>query len=120
MLGRSRRPGRRRVRPDTEAALRELQRGLGLRADGTCGPATLRALGALGRTVAGGDAWALRERDRVRCRRLSLAGKVVVLDPGHGGHDPGAPATAWTRPTSCSTSPAGSRAGWRPPASPPC
>ncbi len=75
--------------PDTERGLRELQRGVGLRADGTCGPDTLRALAQLSRTVAGGNAAALRERDRVRSTGSSLVGKVVVIDPGHGGADPG-------------------------------
>lgn len=75
--------------PDTERGLRELQRGVGLRPDGTCGPDTLRALAQLSRTVAGGNAAALRERDRVRSTGSSLVGKVVVIDPGHGGADTG-------------------------------
>ena len=75
--------------PDTERGLRELQRGVGLRPDGTCGPDTLRALAQLSRTVAGGNAAALRERDRVRSTGSSLVGKVVVIDPGHGGSDRG-------------------------------
>jgi N-acetylmuramoyl-L-alanine amidase len=69
----------------TEASLRELQRGLGLRPDGICGPATLQALGALARSVAGGDPWALRTESDVAVAGKSLAGKVVVLDPSHGG-----------------------------------
>jgi len=75
--------------PDTERGLRELQRGVGLRPDGTCGPDTLRALAQLSRTVAGGNAAALREHDRIRSTGSSLVGKVVVLDPGHGGADRG-------------------------------
>ena len=73
--------------PSTERGLRELQRGVGLAADGTCGPDTLRALAQLSRTVAGGNAAALRER--VHPTGSSLAGKVVVIDPGHGGDDAG-------------------------------
>jgi len=73
----------------TEAALRDLQRGLGLAGDGICGPNTLRALGALARAVGGGDPWALRQQAAVAVAGSSLAGKVVVLDPGHGGTDPG-------------------------------
>ena len=73
----------------TEAALRELQRGLGLQADGLCGPATLRAMSALARAVGGGDPWALRQQADVAGAGVSLAGKVVVIDPGHGGSDPG-------------------------------
>ena len=107
--------------PDTERGLRELQRGVGLRPDGTCGPDTLRALAQLSRTVAGGNAAALRERERVRATGSSLVGKVVVIDPGHGGdrHRPHRARPGRGR-RSCSTSPAGSRAGCRPPASPPC
>jgi N-acetylmuramoyl-L-alanine amidase len=73
----------------TEAALRDLQRGLGLDPDGLCGPATLRAMSSLARAVGGGDPWALRERAAVAGAGRSLAGKVVVLDPAHGGSDPG-------------------------------
>ncbi|UER55560.1 N-acetylmuramoyl-L-alanine amidase [Kineosporiaceae bacterium SCSIO 59966] len=76
--------------PATERALRELQRGLGLTPDGTCGPATLRALQRLQRTVRGGDVGALRDTERVRRSGSSLVGRVVVVDPGHGGDDPGA------------------------------
>jgi N-acetylmuramoyl-L-alanine amidase len=74
---------------NTEAALRELQRGLGLSPDGLCGPATLRAMAALARAVGGGDPWALRQKAEVAGAGSSLAGKVVVIDPGHGGEDRG-------------------------------
>jgi len=70
--------------PVTEASLRELQRGLGLPADGICGPPTFDALGALNRSVSGGDAWALRSRGWVAMAGVSLTGKTVVLDPGPG------------------------------------
>ena len=76
--------------PATERALRELQRSVGLPADGTCGPDTLRALAQISRTVAGGDPTALREHDRVTTTGTSLVGRVVVIDPGHGGSDTGA------------------------------
>lgn len=74
----------------TEAGLRELQRGLGVEPDGVCGPATLRALDTLARAVGGGDPWALREEAHVAGAGPSLAGKVVLLDPAHGAGDPGA------------------------------
>jgi N-acetylmuramoyl-L-alanine amidase len=70
--------------PATEASLRELQRGLGLPADGLCGTPTFEALGALRRSVSGGDAWALRSRAGVAMAGVSLTGKTVVLDPGPG------------------------------------
>lgn len=73
----------------TEAGLRELQRGLGLEPDGVCGPRTLRALDALARAVGGGDPWALRQEASVAGAGASLAGKVVVIDPAHGAGDPG-------------------------------
>jgi len=76
--------------PETERAVRELQRSVGLSPDGTCGPDTLRALGQLSRTVIGGDVAALRARDWVVASGSSLVGRVVVIDPGHGGEDPGA------------------------------
>ena len=75
--------------PLTDGALRELQRSLGVEADGICGPATLRAMDALARAVGGGDPWALRQQAEVADAGLSLAGKVVVLDPAHGGIDRG-------------------------------
>jgi N-acetylmuramoyl-L-alanine amidase len=79
--------------PSTDIALRELQRGVGLLPDGTCGPSTLRALSQLlSRSVSGGAAHQLRETEQVRQAGPSLAGRVVVIDPGHGGGDPGASA----------------------------
>ncbi|HVM27357.1 MAG TPA: N-acetylmuramoyl-L-alanine amidase [Mycobacteriales bacterium] len=74
----------------TAAALRSLQREYGLVADGTCGPATLRALKQLGRKVVGGRPHALRETEVLHRSGASLAGKVVVLDPAHGDGDRGA------------------------------
>lgn len=76
----------------TEAALKEFQRNVGLRADGTLGPGTLRALDQLRRTVKGGSPSEQREEERLRRGIGALAGRVVVLDPGHGGDDPGATA----------------------------
>ena len=75
--------------PQTEAALQELQRGLGLPPDGLCGPKTLRSMSALARAVGGGDPWALRQQAAVAVAGSSLAGKVLVIDPGHGGSDRG-------------------------------
>jgi N-acetylmuramoyl-L-alanine amidase len=76
--------------PDTEAAVRAFQRGVGLATDGEVGPDTLRAFADLKRSVAGGSPQSLRERELVRRSGHSLAGRVVVLDPGHGGADLGA------------------------------
>jgi N-acetylmuramoyl-L-alanine amidase len=68
----------------TDAALREFQHGIGLTGDGLCGPATLRGLDSLARSVGGGDPWALRQQAGVASSGKSLAGKAVVLDPGFG------------------------------------
>lgn len=75
--------------PQTEAALREFQRNVGLPPDGTCGPATFKALDRLARTVVGGQPHALRAQDDLEKSGPSLSGKVVVIDPGHGGSDRG-------------------------------
>jgi len=74
----------------TENALREFQRNVGLPADGTCGPATFRALRQLARTVVGGKANELREYEQLHHGGPTMAGKLVVIDPGHGGRDRGA------------------------------
>jgi N-acetylmuramoyl-L-alanine amidase len=73
----------------TEAALKEFQRNVGLRADGSLGPGTLRALEQLRKTVTGGSPSERREEERLRRGVGALAGRVIVLDPGHGGTDQG-------------------------------
>lgn len=73
----------------TAAALRGLQRDYGLRVDGSCGPETLRALRQLGRKVVGGRPQLLRETTTVAISGPALVGKRVIVDPGHGGADPG-------------------------------
>ena len=73
----------------TDHALRDFQRNIGLADDGTCGPATFKALARLARTVVGGAPHTMREEERIRSAGPGLAGKVVVIDPGHGGADLG-------------------------------
>lgn len=75
--------------PETEQALRDFQRNVGLRPDGTCGPSTFKAIDRLARTVVGGHAWELRESEGLRASGPRLPGKVVVIDPAHGGDDRG-------------------------------
>ncbi|MGE5763381.1 MAG: N-acetylmuramoyl-L-alanine amidase [Mycobacterium leprae] len=75
--------------PRTEQGVREFQRNVGLLPDGTCGPGTLRALAQLARAVVGGSPQAMRESEALRQAGPSLAGKLVVIDPGHGGGDRG-------------------------------
>lgn len=74
---------------NTHDALVDYQMNYGLRADGICGPETIRALELLGRRITGGSPVALRERERVRESGPMLTGKRVVLDPGLGGKNTG-------------------------------
>lgn len=74
----------------TDRAVGAFQSATGLDADGTVGPDTLRAFAGLRRSVVGGSANALREREHIRLSGHSLSGRTIVLDPGHGGHDRGA------------------------------
>jgi N-acetylmuramoyl-L-alanine amidase len=75
--------------PETEAGLRAFQRDYGLTADGTCGPATLRALRQLGRKVTGGRPQLLRQSASFVDSGPHLIGRRIVVDPGHGGSDHG-------------------------------
>lgn len=74
----------------TDRAVCNFQRDVGLDVTGTVGPDTLRAFRDLARSVSGGEPGALRERELVRRSGHNLAGRTVVLDPGHGGSDTGA------------------------------
>lgn len=73
----------------TATALATFQREVGLLADGVCGPATMAALRRLGRKVVGGRPTLLRETVRLHASGPALAGRRIVLDPGHGGADSG-------------------------------
>ncbi|HLU33539.1 MAG TPA: N-acetylmuramoyl-L-alanine amidase [Natronosporangium sp.] len=73
----------------TARALAQFQREVGLVPDGSCGPQTLNALRRLGRKVVGGRPQWLRESERLYRSGPALVGKRVVVDPGHGGTDPG-------------------------------
>ena len=73
----------------TVQAVRVFQRNVGIDADGTCGPVTYAAFERLTRAVVGGQPYALRESELIRRAGPALAGKIVVLDPGHGARDPG-------------------------------
>lgn len=74
----------------TARAVAQFQREIGLRPDGICGPKTINALRRLGRKVIGGRPQWLREAEALRRAGPNLVGKVIVVDPGHGGpEDPG-------------------------------
>jgi N-acetylmuramoyl-L-alanine amidase len=75
--------------PETETGLRAFQRDYGLSADGQCGPATLRALRQLGRKVTGGRPQLLRQSAVMVESGPHLIGRVIVIDPGHGGPETG-------------------------------
>lgn len=79
-----------RLGPRTEAGVRELQRSTGVAVDGVVGPRTLEALRGLDRSVVGGDPSALRDVERTAQARRRATGRVVVLDPAHGGPESGA------------------------------
>jgi N-acetylmuramoyl-L-alanine amidase len=74
---------------ETEAGLQAFQRDYGLTSDGTCGPSTLRALRQLGRKVTGGRPQLLRQSASFVDSGPHLIGRRIVVDPGHGGGDPG-------------------------------
>ena len=73
----------------TEAALVEFQRNMGLKADGIFGPLTQRAIERLRRAVRGGRADHMREHEALFRSGPALAGKTVIVDPGHGGTERG-------------------------------
>ncbi len=78
-----------RFGPDTDAAVRDFQRNVGLPPDGICGPSTFKAFDRLSRHVTGGSPDVLRERTVHALAGPALHGKIVVIDPGHGGLDRG-------------------------------
>lgn len=73
----------------TARSVAQFQREVGLSPDGACGPYTMHALRRLGRKVIGGRPQWLRESDAFRESGPTLIGKAIVIDPGHGGPDPG-------------------------------
>ncbi|GAA0810596.1 N-acetylmuramoyl-L-alanine amidase [Spirilliplanes yamanashiensis] len=71
----------------TARSLAQFQKEVGLSADGSCGPQTMKALRRLGRKVVGGRPQWLREAELFRQAGPNLIGKTIVVDPGHGGPD---------------------------------
>ena len=70
---------------NTERAVKEFQKSVGIAADGKCGPATLISLMRLVKTVSGGASNQLRETVKHSVRSPALANKVIVIDPSWGG-----------------------------------
>lgn len=75
---------------ETEQALREFQRNIGVAADGTCGPATFKALTQLTRTVVGGSPHAMRDSEAITRAGPALAGKLIIIHPARGDTRSGA------------------------------
>jgi N-acetylmuramoyl-L-alanine amidase len=67
---------------ETDEALRDFQRNVGLVADGTCGPATFKALNQLSRTVVGGRPHEMRDSEAINRAGPTLSDKLVIVDPG--------------------------------------
>ena len=68
--------------PNTDVALRDLQRGVGLDTDGICGPECFKAFDRLMRTISGGNADRLRDHINLTSLQTGIADKVVLIDPG--------------------------------------
>ncbi len=66
--------------PQTAEGVQDFQRNIGVPTDGTCGPATLKALTRLAPRVQGGEPNALRAEELIREAGPRLSGKVVVVD----------------------------------------
>lgn len=75
----------------TDRAVRQFQRDCGMPEDGVFGSKTFRELGRLTqrKLVTGGRPHYLREHELVRSAGPRLRGKRLVIDPAHGGDDPG-------------------------------
>ena len=82
--------------PVTAQALSEFQRNMGLQPDGTLGPTTFTVLARLARTVVGGAPHVMRETEMLLHSGAALPGKVIIIDPGHGGQDTGVTAHSHT------------------------
>ena len=78
---------------ETDEALRDFQRNTGLVSDGTCGPATFKALTRLSRTVTGGSPHDMRDSEAINRAGPTLSDKLVIVDPGRGD-EPGAGSTS--------------------------
>lgn len=66
---------------DSEAAVKEFQKSVGVKVDGRCGPATIMSMLRLKKMVSGGAPLQLRDATTRAERGPALAGKVIVIDP---------------------------------------
>ena len=65
----------------TESALKEFQKSVGVKVDGRCGPATVMSMMRLMKIVSGGAPIQLRDEVHRTGKGPALGGKVIVLDP---------------------------------------
>lgn len=75
--------------PQAHRCVEEFQRNYGLPVDGIVGEATVRAFHGLPPIAGTTPAGTLREREALRARPRTLAELRIVIDPAHGGSDPG-------------------------------
>lgn len=83
----------------TARAVGEFQSNYGIPADAIVGRSTLRALAGLPAMGGATSAAPLREREQLRRFGPGIAGLHLVVDPGHGGDDPGHAGPGGTRET---------------------
>ena len=79
---------------EVERAVLDFQRNAGFAADGIVGESTIRKLEALRKAESGREGKKIPERDGGYVPARALTGRVVVVDPGHGGADSG-----WVSPS---------------------
>jgi N-acetylmuramoyl-L-alanine amidase len=72
-----------------DAAVKDFQHNAGLLPDGIVGGSTLAKLDALRKAESGREGKKIPERDSGYAAARELSGHTIVVDPGHGGTDPG-------------------------------
>ncbi len=68
---------------DSESAVKEFQKSVGVKIDGRCGPATIMSMMRLKKMVSGGTPLQLRDATIRAERGPALSGKVIVIDPSN-------------------------------------
>lgn len=79
---------------EVERAVLDFQRNTGLPVDGIVGERVIATLDALRKAESGREGKKIPDRDGGYVAVRPLAGLTVVIDPGHGGRDPGHTTTA--------------------------